>query len=136
MEDVKLEVQGSAKTMNLEPQIYTKVISSIYFKEDLYNLKSVEETIQRMESTCTSIEVVENNGRVPGTALCLIYKLFCFKLTEKQVTAMLQHPDSNFVRACGILYLRYVCPPHRLFEFLQPYFNDNEVIQTVVGTEV
>ena len=43
-----------------------------------------------------------------STAYCILYKLFTLKLTRKQLTGMLNHVDSPYIRGLGFLYIRSV----------------------------
>lgn len=45
-------------------------------------------------------------GGIVSTAFCLLFKLFTFKLTRKQLTAMLNHRDSPYIRGIGFIYIR------------------------------
>lgn len=42
---------------------------------------------------------------------------------------MLNHVDSPYIRCVGFLYLRYVCEPTRLWEWVFPYLYDQEPVQ-------
>jgi len=46
-------------------------------------------------------------GGIVSTPYCLLYKLFTLKLTRKQLTAMLNHTDSPYIRALGFMYIRW-----------------------------
>lgn len=45
-------------------------------------------------------------GGIVSTAFCLLYKLFTLKLTRKQVTGLITHCDSPYIRALGFMYIR------------------------------
>jgi len=49
--------------------------------------------------------------------------------TINQMTLMLNHVDSPYIRAIGFLYLRYTCEPPHLFSWFQPFLFDEEPIQ-------
>ena len=59
---------------------------------------------------CSQVRGVAAGGIV-STAYCLLFKLFTFKLTRKQLTAMLKHRDSPYIRGIGFMYIRsaYKC---------------------------
>jgi pre-mRNA-splicing factor 38B len=61
---------------------------------------------------------------MPSTAFCLLYKLFCQGMSQTQLHAMLANEDSPFIRAIGFLYIRYVLPNDQLWEYCEPYLDD------------
>jgi len=63
---------------------------------------------------------------VPSTPVVLLYKLYCLKLTRKQLRLMLNHKDSPYIRGLAVLYLRFVCDPKELWGWLQPFVQDEE----------
>ncbi|KAL8104359.1 pre-mRNA splicing factor SR-like 1 isoform X2 [Apium graveolens] len=66
------------------------------------------------------------NCRGPSTAFCLLYKFFTMKLTAKQMSVLLDHEDSPYIRAIGFLYLRYAADPKTLWGWFEPYIKDEE----------
>jgi len=74
-------------------------------------------------------------SKVPSTAFCLLVRLFTLRVTEKQMTAMLQHPDSPYIRCIGFLYLRYGCEPNGLFKWFEPYLYDSEPVKLYANTK-
>lgn len=92
-------------------------------------------------------------GTHASTAFCLLYKLWTLKLTVKQVQGLITHTDSPYVgrafarivmpanthfshiRALGFLYLRYVCKPADLWEWYEPYLDDEEELQVEGGAK-
>jgi len=72
-------------------------------------------------------------GGIVSTPYCLLYKLFTLKLTRKQLTAMLNHTDSPYIRALGFMYIRYCQPPADFWEWFGPYLDDPEEIDLKAG---
>lgn len=64
--------------------------------------------------------VLGNCARVPSSAYCILVKLFLMKIHERQLKELLYHKDSIFIRAIGVLFLRYTCPPDKLWDYLGP----------------
>merc|ERR1719471_389541 len=68
--------------------------------------------------------------RIPGlsrqasTAFCILYKLFVMQLTEKQVLEIIEH-ELPLVRGLGFLYLRYMLQETKLWEWFEPYLDDD-----------
>jgi pre-mRNA-splicing factor 38B len=42
----------------------------------------------------------------PSSAWCLLFRLFCFRLCEKEMLQLINHKDSVYIRALGFIYLR------------------------------
>lgn len=72
-------------------------------------------------------------GGIVSTAFCLLYKLYTLRLTRKQVNGLLTHTDSPFIRALGFMYIRYTQPPGDLFDWYEPYLQDEEEIDPKAG---
>ena len=66
--------------------------------------------------------------KCPSTCYTLLLKLFLLKLTEPQVQELLDHPDSPFIRAVGVLYVRFGAPPRKIWKWLGPLVDDVEDI--------
>ena len=56
-----------------------------------------------------------SNAGVPSSAFMLLFKLFTLQITKSQIERLLSHPDSAYIRAIGVLYLRQCCDPKTLF---------------------
>ena len=74
----------------------------------------------------TDAWVVGANG-VPSSFFCCLYRLMLLRLTERQVYTLVR-PDmlyngtdfvaarnNPFVRAAGLIFIRFVCPPDQLW---------------------
>merc|ERR1712012_521242 len=58
---------------------------------------------------------------------CLMYKLYTLKVTKKQVYALIEHADSPYIRGVGFMFLRYTLPPQLMWDWFEPYLDDEEV---------
>ena len=45
------------------------------------------------------------------------------------MTLLLTHTDSPYIRAIGFLYLRFVCDPKVVYQWIEPYLYDDEPIE-------
>ncbi len=72
-------------------------------------------------------------SKSPSTAYCLLLRLFTLCCTEKQMTLMLEHVDSPYIRCIGFLYLRYAADPSTLWSWFEPYLYDEELVQVRQG---
>ena len=66
-------------------------------------------------------------GGIVSTAYCILYKLYTLKLTRKQVTGLMVHKDSPYIRGLGFMYVRYTQAPQDLWDWYEPYLDDTEV---------
>ncbi|KAJ8384527.1 hypothetical protein AAFF_G00204420 [Aldrovandia affinis] len=141
-----LPLWGNEKTMNLNPMILTNVLSSPYFKVQLYELKTYHEVVDEIYFKVIHVEPWEKGSRktagqtgmcggvrgvgtggIVSTAFCLLYKLFTLKLTRKQVMGLITHTDSPYIRALGFMYIRYTQPPPDLLDWFDGFLDDEEI---------
>ncbi|KAF8823114.1 PRP38 family protein [Cardiosporidium cionae] len=114
------------QTFNVNNLLRGNILSSEYFKS-LYQLKHYTEVVDELYQYAEHAEpYVAGSSRAPSTLFCCLYKFFTMKLTENQVTGLLDHVDSPYIRSAGFLYLRYVHPPEKLWSWFEPYFLDDE----------
>ncbi|KAG7177102.1 pre-mRNA-splicing factor 38B-like [Homarus americanus] len=147
-----LPIWGNEKTMNLNPLILTNIQSSQYFKVNLYQLKTYHEVIDEIYYNVTHLEPWEKGSRktsgqtgmcggvrgvgaggIVSTAFCILYKLYTLRLTRKQVTGLLNHGDSPYIRGLGFMYIRYTQPPADLWDWFESYMDDEEEIDVRAG---
>lgn len=147
-----LPLWGNEKTMNLNPMILTNVLSSPYFKVQLYELKTYHEVVDEIYFKVTHVEPWEKGSRktagqtgmcggvrgvgtggIVSTAFCLLYKLFTLKLTRKQLMGLITHSDSPYIRALGFMYIRYTQPPADLIEWYDGFLDDEEELDVKAG---
>lgn len=147
-----LPLWGNEKTMNLNPMILTNVLSSPYFKVQLYELKTYHEVVDEIYFKVTHVEPWEKGSRktagqtgmcggvrgvgtggIVSTAFCLLYKLFTLKLTRKQLMGLITHTDSPYIRALGFMYIRYTQPPADLIEWYDGFLDDEEELDVKAG---
>ncbi|KAL7746183.1 hypothetical protein RI367_002172 [Sorochytrium milnesiophthora] len=127
----KIETWGNETTMNLNNILHQNIIASGYFKS-LFAKKTYHEIIDEIYERVDNLEPFLR-GTNASSAFCLLYKLWTIRLTAKQIKGIVNHVDSPHIRALGFLYLRYVCKPADLWDWFEPYLEDNEDIQLVAG---
>ncbi|KTF95186.1 hypothetical protein cypCar_00023203 [Cyprinus carpio] len=147
-----LPLWGNEKTMNLNPMILTNVLSSPYFKVQLYELKTYHEVVDEIYFKVNHMEPWEKGSRktagqtgmcggvrgvgtggIVSTAFCLLYKLFTLKLTRKQVMGLITHTDSPYIRSLGFMYIRYTQPPSDLVDWYDEFLDDEEELDVKAG---
>lgn len=66
-------------------------------------------------------------GGIVSSAYCLLYKLYTLKLTRKQLMGLITHKDSPYIRGLGFMYIRYCQDPKDMWDWYEPYLDDEEV---------
>ncbi|KAI8070984.1 PRP38 family-domain-containing protein [Gongronella butleri] len=121
-----LPTWGNAETMNMNPIIYQNILESRYF-QSLYDKTTFHEMINEIFNEVSHLHPFVT-GTTASTAFCCLYKLWQLQLTVKQLENMIDHKDSPYIRAIGFLYLRYVCAPDQLWEWLGYYLEDDQQV--------
>ncbi|ESN94779.1 hypothetical protein HELRODRAFT_115102 [Helobdella robusta] len=147
-----LPIHGNEKTMNLNSLVLANIQASPYFKVHLYELKTYHKVIDEIYYKVNHLEPWEKGSRklagqtgmcggvrgvgtggIVSSAYCLLYKLYTLKLTRKQLIGLCTHTDSSFIRALGLMYIRYTQPPNTFWEWLEPYLDDDEEVDPKAG---
>ncbi|KAI1317603.1 PRP38 pre-mRNA processing factor 38 domain-containing protein B [Mortierella claussenii] len=117
-----LATHGNQRTMNLNSVIFQNIIDSPYLKTlgDLENFQEVVNEAQR---------------NVKSMAWVIMYKFWTMPLTVRQLENLIDHPHSVYLRGIGFLYLRFVCKPDQLWDWLGPYLEDDQEIQLQGGVK-
>uniref|UniRef100_A0A2C9K3Q3 Pre-mRNA-splicing factor 38 n=1 Tax=Biomphalaria glabrata TaxID=6526 RepID=A0A2C9K3Q3_BIOGL len=147
-----LTTWGNDKTMNLNTLILTNIQSSPYFKVQLFELKTFHEVVDEIYYRVEHLEPWEKGSRktagqtgmcggvrgvgaggIVSSAYCLLFKLFTLKLTKKQVNNLITHGDSPYIRGLGFMYIRYTQNPGDLWDWYEPYLDDEEELDVKAG---
>ncbi|CAG8594847.1 8591_t:CDS:2 [Paraglomus brasilianum] len=134
----KLETYGNEVTMNMNNILYQNIQASPYFKQ-LYEKKTYHEVIDEIYNHVESLGKFFSHKDLEVFAtknllLLVVDVLWTLRLSVKQVKGLIDHTDSPHIRALGFLYLRYVCKPADLWEWFEPYLDDEEEIQIQGGS--
>ncbi|KAF0739508.1 hypothetical protein AaE_008792, partial [Aphanomyces astaci] len=126
----QLPIHGNQTTYNFNTLLYDNVMNSDYFRK-LYELATyhevVDEIYYRVDHAGTWNEPwAAGTSRIPSTCFCLLMKFCTMRLTVNQMQGLLKHVDSPFIRCVGFLYLRYTCDPELLWEWYEPFLDDEE----------
>lgn len=143
---------GNDKTMNLNTLILTNIQSSPYFKVQLFELKTFHEVVDEIYYRVEHLEPWEKGSRktagqtgmcggvrgvgaggIVSSAYCLLFKLFTLKLTKKQLVNLITHRDSPYIRGLGFMYIRYCQAPADLWDWYEPYLDDEEELDVKAG---
>ncbi|KAK3713433.1 hypothetical protein QZH41_012468 [Actinostola sp. cb2023] len=148
-----LPIWGNERTMNLNNMVLTNVLQSPYFKNQLYQLKTYHEVVDEIYYKVDHLEPWEKGSRktsgqvgmcggvrgvgaggIVSTAYCILFKLFTLRLTRKQLNGLITHVDSAYIRSLGFMYIRYCQPPADMWDWFEPYLEDEEEIDPKAGT--
>jgi len=116
----KMIVWNNSKTMNIPDIMHKSILHSQYFK-DLYEITDYNEAVQEIVSSVNNLLPTKGlSSNQPSESICLLYKLFTLKLTRRQIEAMFEHRNV-FVKALGLLYVRFTVLPKEQWEFYQNF---------------
>eukprot|EP00911_Craspedida_sp_UC1_P000145 UC1_evm1s116 len=116
-------------TMDLGHVLYSNVTESSYFREKASALKTFDACVDEIYNHVDHLEPFVTRGNAPSTAFCLLYRLFCMRMTEEQMDCLVTHEDSVYIRAVGFLYLRYTAPADMMWEWFIDYIDDPTELQ-------
>ena len=121
-----LPVHGNQSTFNLNPLLHQNILDADYFRA-LFQLQSYHEVIDEVHARVTHVEPWQaGTSRLASTAFCLLLKFMTQRLTRRQVTGLLETSDQPFVRALGLLYVRYTVNPADMYAWFEPYLECEE----------
>ncbi|CDR97334.1 PRP38 family protein, putative [Babesia bigemina] len=130
----------NSSTYNLNTLLLSNILNSEYYK----SLSAINSYVDVMNELIQYADHAEpycsTATRAPSTLFCCLHKLFTLRLTERQMTALVDCPKSPYPRCCGFLYLRFVLPsdqvrslngavmswPPQLWDWFEPYLMDDE----------
>jgi len=147
-----LPIWGNEKSMNINHLILSNIQASLYFKVTLFELKTAHEVIDEIWYNVTHLEPWEKGSRkttgqtgmcggvrgvgtggIISSCFCILFKLFTLRLTRKQLNMMIRRKDSAYIRALGFMYIRYCQPPADIWEWYEPFLDDEEEIDVKAG---
>jgi len=148
-----LPFHGNERTMNMNNLLLQNIQGSLYFKHELYPLNSVDLVVQEIHKKVRHLEPWEKGSRkrdtsslqnasvrgigsggIASTAFCILYKLYTLRMTRKELTKILYHPDNGYVKALGVLLVRYTFPPKEFIEYIEDIVDDETELSTVEST--
>lgn len=127
-----LPLWGNDDSFHWNPLLLRNTIHSAYFQKSCENLHDWNAIIDEIYYQVKSLVPTSVDKR-PSTAFCLLLRLLCLRMTEKQLDLTLSHADSPYIRAIGFLYLRYVGVPEDVWRWIEPYLYDQEELEVEAG---
>lgn len=121
-----LPMNGNTTNYNINNLLFNNIMENEYFRA-LYQLRTYHEVIDEIYRSVDHVEPWQTGtARLPSSAFCLLVKFMLMKLTLKQMKGLLNTTDCGNLRAIGLLYLRYTCPPADLWKWYEPFLEDPE----------
>ncbi|KAH0478854.1 MAG: uncharacterized protein KVP18_003208 [Porospora cf. gigantea A] len=115
-------------TFNVSGLLRERILASEYYRS-LFALPTVEQIVAEIETYAYDAEpYVAGSRAAPSTFSCCLYKLMTMRPSEQQVLNLVESVNA-FVRATGLLLLRYVLPAEKLWAWYEPYLLDDQEFQ-------
>ncbi|KAF9143392.1 PRP38 pre-mRNA processing factor 38 domain-containing protein B [Mortierella sp. GBA39] len=131
MSNNTLATHGNERTMNLNSVIFQNIIDSPYLKT-IAELETFHEVQTEAQRNVKSMEPFLK-GTTPSTAWVLMYKFWTLRLTVRQIEGLIDNAHSVYLRGLGFLYLRFVCKPDQLWDWMGDYLEDDQEITLQAG---
>ncbi|GBE58646.1 PRP38 family protein, putative [Babesia ovata] len=123
----------NSSTYNLNTLLLSNILHSEYYKS-LSTMNSYVDVMNELIQYADHAEPYCSTAtRAPSTLFCCLHKLLTLRLTERQMTALIDCPKSPYPRCCGFLYLRFVLPSDQLWDWFEPYLMDDETFVVSVN---
>ena len=126
-----MEIWGNASTYNMNTALIQCIRTGEYWNRAMADDEiTVPNMIDEIYMNVHHLEpfTSKNPHLVASTAFCCLYKLLTMRLTPAELTTMITHKDSPYIRAVGFLYLRLVCEPKNLWSWFRPYVSDKAAL--------
>lgn len=121
---------GPDDSFHLNPMLLQNIIKSPYFQKCCRDITDWNTLVDQIYYDVKHVEPwAQGSTREPSAAFCLLLRLLTLRCTEKQMTLLLTHADSPYIRAIGFLYLRYAGDPVSVYKWIEPYLYDDEPIE-------
>lgn len=123
----------NGKSYNLEKVLRSNIVYSDYYRE-LCKISDFYELVDEVYNEVDHVEPwMSGNARGPSTAFCLLYRLCVMELDDDQISHLVRHRDSPYIRALGFLYVRYVVDHRSVPRWFEPHLADDEPIAPSPG---
>ncbi|CAE7627527.1 top2 [Symbiodinium sp. CCMP2456] len=129
------EEDYSRRTFKCSSLLKDQIFGSSYFKSllDISDLDPLTEEIAKYADT---LDVYNSGNNVhPSCFICQVYRLFTLPQSEDldELLAVLDANPSAKVRCAAFLYVRFVVPPHKLWDKLDEHLFDDQELKYVDG---
>ncbi|GBG28344.1 Pre-mRNA-splicing factor 38B [Hondaea fermentalgiana] len=121
---------------NLGPMLARKVQASEYYRSLRQLTTTAPQLVDEVRHNVRSLDPwLKTSSGDAGTAFCALYRLCELRPTRKQLSGMLTQQGAPFVRALGFLFVRFVCPPDQVWDWLRPFFMDDEQFRPLMEAD-
>jgi len=126
-----VEVWGNRRNYNIDPILHQNILMSDYFKYVNREVHSYQALATETIKECQHIEPYSGYGhrKLPSDAFCFMMKMCMMRVTEMQLKELIDPRSNVYVRAVAFLYLRYTCVPKELWEWYQPFLEEETPIK-------
>jgi len=125
-----LHLWGPDDSFHFNPMLLQNIIKSNYFQKCCRDLTDWNAIVDEIYYQVKHLQPwAAGSNKEPSTAFCLLLRLLTLRCTEKQMQLLLDHPDSPYIRAIGLLYLRYAGDPKTVWNWIEPYLYDEGPVQ-------
>lgn len=119
-----IPLTAKGDNFNMNTMLVQNILESAYTKQLIP--KDFQELLGEIYNHTEHVEPYSvGTSRTPSTPWCVLYKMLCMRLTRNQMRMMLNHQDSVYIRAVGFLYLRLATDPKELWDWYEPYLDDD-----------
>lgn len=123
----------SGQSHGVETVLRQNILNSEYYRR----ISKEEDFMLLVDEIYEQVDHAEpwmcGNARGASSGFCLLFRLAEMGLTDKQITHLVTHGDSPFIRVIGFLYIRYVVDGKELGKYLEKYYGDAEVFAPSPG---
>jgi hypothetical protein len=128
-----MELWRSDTTMNLPEAVYKNVRISGFFIQELRLLQTFDEVVNVAKKNIKYCEPWIGQSTNPSALWCVLWKCFKLRLTRRQVESLLRSQQSPYLRALGLLYVRFCALPDTQWELYDSMlYDDDEITLTAV----
>jgi hypothetical protein len=129
-----MELWRSDTTMNLPEAVYKNVRISGFFIQELRLLQTFDEVVNVAKKNIKYCEPWIGQSTNPSALWCVLWKCFKLRLTRRQVESLLRSQQSPYLRALGLLYIRFCALPETQWELYDSLiYDDDEITLTAVS---
>jgi len=129
------EEDYSRRTFKCSSLLKDQIFGSSYFKS-LLEISDLDPLTEEIAKYADTLDVYNSGNNVhPSCFICQVYRLFTLPQSE-DLDELLAHLDANpsaKVRCAAFLYVRFVVPPHKLWDKLDEALFDDQELKYVDG---
>ncbi|CAE7556109.1 SRL1 [Symbiodinium pilosum] len=125
----------SRRTFKCSSLLKDQIFGSSYFKS-LLEISDLDPLTEEIAKYADTLDVYNSGNNVhPSCFICQVYRLFTLPQSEDldELLAVLDANPSAKVRCAAFLYVRFVVPPHKLYDKLEENLFDEQELKYVDG---